>query len=163
MGVKKERYVEAFSRIDSSISSKHFFEAITIEESIISDRLASFLEATQTLKVDQIHRQSFANLIMLWMIATQNPGSIWETCDSLISRVDGWRKDRNRYVHGLVKFPSGKANVPNTTDFIAGAKNTAQTGKSLANEVSDWRKRQTQLKRKYNKTLKLSSSRIYSD
>ena len=49
MGVKRERYVEAYARIDSSIESKHYFEAITIEESIISDRLASFLEATDTL------------------------------------------------------------------------------------------------------------------
>jgi hypothetical protein len=58
VGIKKERYTEAYARIDSSIKTKHYFEAITIEESIISDRLASFLEATDTLKSDQIHRQS---------------------------------------------------------------------------------------------------------
>jgi len=37
---KKERYTEAFARIDSSINSEHYFEAIAIEESIISDRIA---------------------------------------------------------------------------------------------------------------------------
>ena len=153
MGIKKERYIEAYARIESSIKTKHYFEAITIEESIISDRLASFLEATGTLKTDQIHRQSFANLIMLWRLATNNPGSIWEECKELISKVDSWRGQRNKYVHGLVKFPFQKANIPNTADFIKGAEKTAIEGKELANQVSDWRKRQTQIKRKYNKAL----------
>jgi len=71
----------------SSIKSKHFFETITIEKSIISDRLASFLEATDTLKSEQIYRQTFANQIMLWKIATNNKGSIWEACEALIFRV----------------------------------------------------------------------------
>ena len=154
MGIKKERYLEAYMRIDSSIKSKHFFEAITIEESIISDRLASFLEATDTLKSDQIHRQSFANLIMLWRIATKNPGAIWEACDELISEVDSWRSQRNKYVHGLVKFPNQKANIPNTKEFLKGAEKTATEGKTLSNLVSDWRNRQAQVKRKYNRALK---------
>ena len=154
MDIKQERYLEAYARIDSSIRTKHFFEAITIEESIISDRLASFLEATDTLKSDQIHRQSFANLIMLWKIATANPGNIWEACDELMAKVDSWRGQRNKYVHGLVKFPNKKANIPNTKEFIKGAGKTANEGKLLANLVSDWRSRQAQVKRKYNKALK---------
>ncbi|MDO6464318.1 hypothetical protein [Pseudoalteromonas carrageenovora] len=131
MKIKQERYIEAYDRIDSSIKSEHFFEAITIEESIISDRLASFLEATDTLKSDQIHRQNFSSLIMLWQLATKTPGSIWENCDSLIEKTDKWRKERNKYVHGLVKFPSQKANIPNTKDFIAGAKKQHLMAKSL--------------------------------
>ncbi|MBT3725413.1 MAG: hypothetical protein HOM14_06750 [Gammaproteobacteria bacterium] len=151
MDVKQERYTEAYSRIESSINTKHYFEAITIEESIISDRLASFLGATQTLAQDQIHRQSFANLIMLWKMATKNQGAIWENCDELVLKVDAWRKQRNKYVHGLVKFPYQKANIPNTIEFIKGAEKTAIDGKELANLVSVWRKRQAQVKRKYNK------------
>lgn len=154
MGIKEERYTEAYARIESSINTGHFFEAITIEESIISDRLASFLEATDTLKSDKIHKQSFSNLIMLWKISTTNPGTIWEACDELISKVDAWRKQRNKYVHGLVKFPNKKANIPNTTEFLKGAEKTANEGKALANLVSDWRNRQAQVKRKYNQALK---------
>lgn len=59
---KKERYTEAFARIDSSISSEHYFEAITIEESIYSDRIARFLDSMDLLKVDELNRQSFASL-----------------------------------------------------------------------------------------------------
>ena len=46
MGVKKERYEEADDPINKSIDAGQYFEAITIEESIISDRLASFIFAT---------------------------------------------------------------------------------------------------------------------
>ena len=153
MGIKYERYQEAYARIESSIETEHYFEAITIEESIISDRLASFLESTDTLKTENIHRQNFSSLISLWSMATKNPGSIWETCDDLIGKVDAWRKERNKYVHGLVKFPYQKANIPTTEEFIIGAKNTAVSGKELARNVSDWRKRQTPIKRKYNKRM----------
>ena len=159
MGVKQERYIEAYSRIESSIKSKHYFEAITIEESIISDRLASFLESTGTLTTDQIHRQSFASLIMLWKLAINNPGAIWEECKELISKVNAWRGQRNKYVHGLVKFPNQKANIPITSDFIKGAEKTATEGKLLANQVSDWRKRQTQILKKYNKALNTDSAK----
>jgi len=150
MGAKYDRYVEAFKRIDSSIHSEYYFEAITIQESVISDRVASFLEATDSLTTEQIHRQTFANLIMLWRLAIKNPGSIWENCDELISDIDKWRKDRNTYVHGLVKFPYKKKNVPSTQKFLEGAKETAIKGKNLAAEICEWRKRQIQIKRKHS-------------
>jgi len=159
VGEKQKRYKEAYTRINSSISSGHYFEAITIEESIISDRLASFLVATDSLATDYIHNQSFASLITLWRLATKNPGSIWENCDVLIKKVDAWRKERNKYVHGLVKFSNQQTNIPTTSDFISGAEKTANDGANLAKEVSDWRKRQTSIKTKYNKTLKGASSK----
>lgn len=148
---KKERYTEAFARIDSSINSEHYFEAIAIEESIISDRIASFLESMHLLKVDDLHRYSFASLITLWKFAVLSPGAIWEPCEGLIKEVDEWRKQRNKYVHGLVKFPHQRANIPTTKEFLQGASYAAFKGKELSRSVSDWRSRQIPIKRKHNK------------
>lgn len=148
---KKERYTEAFARIDSSINSEHYFEAIAIEESIISDRIASFLESMHLLKVDDLHRYSFASLITLWKFAVLSPGAIWEPCEGLIKEVDEWRKQRNKYVHGLVKFPHQRANIPTTKEFLQGASYAAFKGKELSRSVSDWRSRQIAIKRKHNK------------
>lgn len=148
---KKERYTEAFARIDSSINSEHYFEAIAIEESIISDRIASFLESMHLLKVDDLHRYSFASLITLWKFAVLSPGAIWEPCEGLIKEVDEWRKQRNKYVHGLVKFPHQRANIPTTKEFLQGASDAAFKGKELSRSVSDWRSRQIAIKRKHNK------------
>lgn len=152
-GKKKERYTEAFARIDSSISSEHYFEAITIEESILSDRIASFLDSMHLLKVDDLHRQSFASLITLWRYAVLSPGAIWEPCEILIKDVDEWRKRRNNYVHGLVKFPHQRPNIPTTKEFLQGARGAALRGKELSRSVSDWRRRQVAIKRKHNKSL----------
>ena len=153
IGQKKERYTEAFARIDLSISSEHYFEAITIEESIISDRIASFLDSMNLLKVDDLHRQSFASLTTLWKFAVLSPGAIWEPCEGLIKQVDEWRKQRNKYVHGLVRFPHQKANIPTTNEFLHGAKDAAVKGKELSRSVSNWRSRQVAIKRRYNKSL----------
>lgn len=153
IGQKKERYTEAYARIDSSIASKHYFEAIAIQESILSDRIASFLDSLDLLGTDHIHRQGFASLITLWRIAVHTPGAIWEPCEDLIQEVDSWRKKRNKYVHGLVKFPHQKANIPTTKEFLQGAKEAALKGKALSRSVSDWRSRQSSIKRKHNKTL----------
>ena len=148
---KKDRYTEAFARIESSISSEHYFEAITIEESIISDRIASFLDSMDLLKVDELHRQSFASLITLWKFAVLTPGAIWEPCEGLIKEVDEWRKRRNKYVHGLVRFHNQRANIPTTKEFLQGAKNAAVKGKELSRSVSNWRSRQVAIKRRQNK------------
>ena len=151
-GQKKERYTEAFARIDSSISSEHYFEAITIEESILSDRIASFLDSMDLLKSDELHRQSFASLITLWKFAVLSPGgAIWEPCEGLIEEVDAWRKRRNKYVHGLVRFPHQKANIPTTKEFLYGAKDAAVKGKELSRSVSNWRSRQVAIKRRHYK------------
>jgi hypothetical protein len=148
---KKDRYTEAFARIESSISSEHYFEAITIEESIISDRIVSFLDSMDLVKVDELHRQSFASLITLWKFAVLTPSAIWEPCEGLIKEVDEWRKRRNKYVHGLVRFPNQRANIPTTKEFLQGAKNAAVKGKELSRSVSNWRSRQVAIKRRQNK------------
>ena len=41
---KFDGYKEAFNRISTSISGRYFFEAVTIEESIITDRILSYFK-----------------------------------------------------------------------------------------------------------------------
>jgi hypothetical protein len=149
MGEKKDRYTEAFGRIGAAMTDGFFFEAIAIEESILSDRIASFLISTGALPTADVHRMSFSQLIQFWNFATRNPGSIWEQCDNLIGRVDGWRKQRNKYIHGLVKFPGDEVEVETTSSFIEGAKRAAASGAVLSQELWEWRKRQVQLKRSH--------------
>jgi hypothetical protein len=118
------------------------------------------MEATGALKSEHIHRQSFSSLISLWQLSTRIQGSIWERCDALVERVNTWRTQRNKYIHGLVKFPVDMKNVPSTEDFLTGAKETANSGKYLAISVSEWRARQVQVKRRYNKSL--NSTPVFS-
>ena len=152
--VKKDRYREAYTRIDNSIESEHYFEAITIVESILCDRITSFLKSTETLSGDSINRKGFALLITLWKLAVKNPGSIWDDCTLLIEQTDKWRKERNKYVHGLVKFPNQKAALVTTKEFIMGAKEAAEGGRNLAKLVGKWRKKQIAIKSAYTRKHK---------
>ncbi len=148
--IKKDRNREAHERIGRAIKNEYYFEAITILESIIRDRIFSFLLSTGCLSEGELNRLSFAQLITLWKVATKNPGCIWTECESLISNIDAWRIERNKYVHGLVKLPSKKA-VVTTTDFLTGAKKAAEKGQLLVDEIKAWRKQQTAIKSAYTR------------
>ena len=145
--IKQDRYREAYSRIDSAISSGFSFEAIAIVESILSDRICSFLRSIDKNKHKDLYQETFFQLIKLWRDAVC-PSSIWDECPELIRRVDSWRKKRNKYIHGLVKFPRGKPQVESTETFLEDAKKAAIDGKQLSREVSNWRQRQITRKRK---------------
>ena len=121
-------------------------------ESIISDRICSFLHSVGAVSEADIYKCGFYQLIMLWRFAVINPGSRWEECSDLIYRVDKWRSERNKYIHKLVKFPHGKAQVETTEEFLKGAEKAAMDGEQLAREVSSWRQRQSILKRNMTKS-----------
>jgi hypothetical protein len=59
-------YKEAWGRISRAIGHGFFFEAVTIEESIMCDRLISYLCRVHVKADANLERQSFANLIALW-------------------------------------------------------------------------------------------------
>ena len=151
--IKEDRYREAYERIDSAISSGFSFEAIAIVESVLSDRICSFLCSVNGINESKIYQCSFYQLIMLWRFTVINPGSIWEECSDLIERVDKWRKLRNDCIHKFVKFPHNKAKVDTTEEFLEKAKKAATDGKQLSADVYNWRRRQTVLKIKYSKSV----------
>ena len=150
--IKQDRYREAYERIDSAISYGFSFEAIAIVESVLSDRICSFLRSVDKNKYKNVYRDTFAQLIKSWRAAV-HPASIWEECSDLIERVDKWRKLRNDCIHGFVKFPHNEAKVVSTKEFLEKAKKAATDGRQLSAEIYNWRRRQTKLKTKYSKSV----------
>jgi hypothetical protein len=91
-------YREAFGRIKGSIAHGYYLEAVTLEESIISDRISSYLVIVGEAESDsKLERESFAKLITRWRGCV--PKSIVDDhfCDLQIS-VDEWRNRRNKIV-----------------------------------------------------------------
>lgn len=136
-------YKEAWRRIRDANEEEFYFEAVTICESIISDRLWSYLVGNQS-SADE--RTSFANLITDWKKRTKGtlpqiklPGTI-ESVD-LGEAVDAWRKHRNAVVHGIVKSKPGTPTKP-IEQFLEEASQAARDGEFLARRVSDWHKKQ---------------------
>ncbi|WP_228014440.1 hypothetical protein [Fortiea sp. LEGE XX443] len=131
-------YREAWARIKVACQEGFYLEAITLQESIITDRLISYLTVVGEIqKPTEVHQYpSFGKLIQLWK--KQNPLPIevgGQT--SLQEAVDQWRILRNQAVHGMVKSHPGTPTVP-VDDFLAVAERAAHEGTLLAKTVSEW-------------------------
>jgi hypothetical protein len=139
---KYESYKYAFERLQEAIEREFFLESIVIAESIIADRLLSYMvERIQVLELSDklpTPRISLGNLIQQWARLEQKvPYRDWE---DLISEVDKWRGDRNECAHGLVKSNPGNSTKP-VVEFLNTARDCALQGKKLARDVCDWTQR----------------------
>jgi hypothetical protein len=112
----------------------------TLEESIMADRLISFLVCAGELAADSpIEKRSFGQLIQLWTKAVPEPIRTTYFPD-LRTAIEERRKRRNRVVHGMVKSSPG-AEHADVLDFLKEAEFVAFQGESLAHLISDWVKK----------------------
>lgn len=124
-------YKEAFDRMESAQKQGFFLEVVTIAESIISDRLLSFLWQRNILDPSKHDvNTGFSTLIKKWKA---DDGA--DT--TLAEKVDTWREKRNIVVHSIVKSIPGTEHS-DIDDFLAQAEKTATEGKELAEEVRTW-------------------------
>ncbi len=129
-------YAEAWRRITASITHGYYFEAVTLCESILSDRLLSYVlgkNPTSKLNVNS----HFSQLISEWRKLANNLPDYGET--DLGKAVDLWRVNRNKILHSLTKSLPGNA-TEDVKTFIDRAEEAARTGADLARKVSKWHK-----------------------
>lgn len=136
---KYESYKYAFERLKEAIDQEFFLEAVVISESIISDRLISYLVVRhQELKTsDKLPntRTSFGTLIQKWQQIDQKVS--YKDWDDLIKDVDKWRIDRNECAHALVKSNPGSS-THSVEEFVNKSRNCALIGIKLARAVCSW-------------------------
>ncbi|PZO44114.1 MAG: hypothetical protein DCF19_02590 [Pseudanabaena frigida] len=141
---KYESYREAWSRIKLAQENHFFLEAITIQESIISDRLISFLSRPESSNPLYKKRNgqfpSFYEIIEHWRSEFSDVIQSGSYPD-LIEAVNQWRKTRNEAIHAIVKSDPGEPTQPINL-FLQKAKEVAQEGEKLAREVSKWCKKE---------------------
>lgn len=141
---KYEAYREAWTRVKQAIENGFFIEAITIQESIISDRLISFLTRpgasnAYIKKKKTGNFVSFHQIIKYWRSEFTVPLQSGVYVD-LIDAVDKWRRNRNEAVHAIVKIDQN--NGSQTIDgFLQQAKRVAEEGELLAREVCKWQQK----------------------
>lgn len=131
-------YSEAWRRIDRAISERFYFEAVSLQESIIADRLLSFVKGREPESRVNV-RTNFGELIRHWRrLAHDLP--LDSLGKDLGSRVEVWRSRRNEVVHGLVKSEPGQPTAAVGT-FIERCRETAVDGRALGREVQRWHQR----------------------
>ena len=131
-------YQEAWRRIKAANEAGFHFETVTLCESIISDRLLSYIRGINPSSKTGT-RTHFAKLILEWRKCSAAL-PLYKGTD-LGSAVDAWRDERNLVVHGLTKSEPGTA-TDELQPFLARAETTAAKGVELARAVSTWHKKQ---------------------
>jgi hypothetical protein len=138
-------YKFAFERIDAAIAAGFYLEAITIEESILTDRLFRFChdhglsktayQATLgdiTTKIRKIDPANFSNFPI-----------------DFLEELDNFRIGRNACLHQIAKSDPGTPTM-DYSEFMSRAKSLAISGKQLVKRVSNWAA-------KYKKTLSMNT------
>lgn len=142
--LKYHSYREAWARISQAQENGYYMEAISIVESIISDRLLSYLIGVGVISIEskeKAERTFFGQLIDQWRkhLKERNEDSAGAAL-TLVTEIDKWRSSRNQAVHGIVKSFPGDPTI-DITEFLTLAKNAASEGERLARAICVWHKR----------------------
>lgn len=131
---KHDSYTLAYDRIASALKHGFPLEAIAIEESIIADRIFSYL--TYKKENIDIKKTGFGHLI-------DKASALSDDFKlNIYSQIDQWRKSRNAMLHGIVKSVPGTAPEIKAEDFIQKATELAEEGLKLTRIVQNWQRRQ---------------------
>jgi hypothetical protein len=125
-----------------AIEGKFYLEAITIQESIITDRLLSFVIRKELI-------DSSDSKLLIRNISLNNLTKLSKDHfddDALIIELDEFRFSRNNCIHAMVKsFPGNPTQKIN--EFQKLARETSLSGRILTRKVDAWHSR---MKKKHN-------------
>jgi len=122
----------AFDRLDEALEEGWLLEAISLEESIISDRL---LSALQSHTSKNFSKKKFNDLINQTEEALVANGGDPEA--DLFDQLHQWRRDRNECVHAFCKLDDHVYSEGSAEIFSDMMWETAQKGRELVDLVKD--------------------------
>jgi hypothetical protein len=130
---KHTNYTWAIEQMAKAREQGFFLETIAIAESILSDRIWSYVQATTGGPLDA-HKVTLGSII--------NYGKAFEKASpELHKEVGAWAKTRNQLMHGIVKSPAGTPPMP-LAEFQALAQKAAEEALPLVRAVDAWHKKQ---------------------
>lgn len=126
-------YREAFARIKKAQEGGWYFEAVTLQESIICDRLQSHLTGVGVGEI-RSDKSTLGSLLNQYKQNSYMPSD-------LHTRLDAWRDARNTVVHQFAKSAPGTPteSVENALDH---ARRTAADGDTIVRDVLNWFRKQ---------------------
>ncbi len=136
-------YKEAWARIRLARKQGFYLEAVTIQESILSDRMLSYLAKVAGVELPDATKRNLSRVQAAWFKAACAGCATADHQElaALHQEVDLWRRLRNTVVHGIVKSKVGPRD-DHITDFLQKAHDAAAVGEVLARAVDRWCARQ---------------------
>lgn len=131
--LKAESFTYSFARINEAIAMEFYLEAITLAESIISDRLLSFVSYHEGAGSEK----SPFNILIKSAKKFKRIECKTKKGIDLFVALDMWRIQRNICIHSAAKSKPGQSTL-SVQDYCELARVCAIQGKSLARTVCDW-------------------------
>jgi hypothetical protein len=124
------RYKLAFDRLDEALIEGWLLEAISLEESIITDRLISIVKSNGE---NASANQSLSTLIAQAKKVLTGSGASVE--GDIFYELDQWRQDRNECVHAFCKLDDHAYSNNSAEIFSDKMWETAKKGRELVDLV----------------------------
>jgi hypothetical protein len=131
-------YKFAYGQINRALESEFFLEAITIEESILADRLLGVLRNQGFAQ--PVNKTTLGGLIKF--IRDNKEDVIKLVPDkpfTYLNSLESFWTGRNTCIHQIAKAEPGEKPI-GIMEFLTIAQMTAQTGKKLCRDISSWSK-----------------------
>lgn len=141
---KAENYSAAWRQIKKATDNGFYIEALSIQESILSDRLLHHLHKYYGLPLrNKKNWHHTLNDLVNYTRAVSTDGGMVK----ILSRFSLWRNKRNIAVHALVRSDPGVKEVPADV-FFTKARRAALVGTRITRDVDNWCRRDaTRIKR----------------
>ena len=121
-------YADVLTRINQSLENGYCIEAITLLESIISDRLESICN-----EVNRSNEDAFS--VLGTLISQARRIDVSEDWHDILNKLDEWRKKRNFAIHEIAKIEDG--NMTPFVDRYATCKDIVEEGKVLFRDIDN--------------------------
>jgi hypothetical protein len=129
---KYNSYRWAMEQVNKGIAEGFFLEAITIEESILTDRLLLFYR-----QKGHNQKESYLTLGRILAFLKQNETLCKDNGIDFVDDLDQFWKNRNTCLHQIAKSEPGTATL-DIEELTRLASTTAINGKLLVKEVGGW-------------------------
>ena len=149
--LKYYAYRLAFDMIKCSLERDCPLQAIAIEESILTDRLSSTLNAGRP---QARPKDTLGRVLTEWHPKTPsasrnaNATLFDEEMESLFPELSKWWNMRNELLHGIAKPKQDEKPTASSDDFMDRARTAAKKGYALVRKVDAWTKKQIRAARK---------------
>jgi hypothetical protein len=132
--LKRELHRQANGSLSAAIDNGFWIEAISIAESLMSDRIESYFQKN--------HERRRITTLGSWSYELMKSDCLAKKDVELFKRVHAWAKKRNLATHELVKVSEGHMGA--WEERVAECKRVAMEGKRLSAEVNNWSRRKAQ-------------------
>lgn len=142
---KFRAYKLAFDMMKEALEKKCPLQAITIAESILTDRLSSTLNVGRSKKTA---RDTLGKVLGEWhpkrpdAPRNANARLFDAEMEGLYQRLEAWWGERNALLHGIAKSAQGEKPEIEAADFMSRAMKAAKEGLALVRKVDAWTKKQ---------------------